>query len=107
LQRDNFKSQWEQVQKEYPLVALALFIQEVALDEVTYDDIFESNDMNDAYSLFTGRLRVSRDEIIKRDYCRRDLWRDLGNSQSHQDVGAAFKRHYDCIHDTRRGNTNN
>ncbi len=91
IQQETFKQQMKQVEKQYPMVALAFTMQEAAIAERPHHQLAES-----VISL-TGSTVISHEPAIRYKLCLNGLFRDLARSQTYEDGLGAFNRFHQCL----------
>jgi len=89
-EQENFKKQFEEVKKQYPLVAFALSLQEAARGELSHVGPMADPPMSVLYDSLTGRIMPMR----PRPPWQRPRWMDL------------LKAFHDCVHSSPIGSPN-
>ncbi|MCP4611491.1 MAG: hypothetical protein GY845_22495 [Planctomycetes bacterium] len=90
-QQNTFKQQMEQVETQYPMVALAFYMQEAAIGEHPFDYLAESVES------LTGSSVVSKEHDIRFRLCLNGLYRGFARAQNSEDVSGTIKRFQGCL----------
>lgn len=95
-QQEVFKKQWVQLEKQYPIVALAFAMQEAVIAEYALSQKAGDSWLTESVVSLTGSPVVSREAVIRLQECFNGLWRDLGRSKTYEDGLGAFDRFNRC-----------
>jgi hypothetical protein len=90
-QQHTFKQQMDKVETQYPMVALAFYMQEAAIGEHPFHYLAESVES------LTGSSVVSKEHDIRFRLCLNDLYRGFARAQNSEDVSGAIKRFQGCL----------
>jgi hypothetical protein len=105
-QQDTFKTQFKQVQEQYPAVAFALRLQESVIMELSDAQMAKTHQLQNLAEFLTGSdLTISERVMIEYRLCLRNLKVDLARSKNYEDGKAAFNTFNECLKKSERVRT--